>query len=231
MKISLEGNQFAIFVKENLFNDDFEKTRFIINIQDQIKEYSNKPLLIPIPIKAAEPELPRVIMQNESKNKKIEIGVNKLIIYFDNQTETAENIPKSHIENAKKIYELLLPFKINRIGIINKYIITELTESSPTYLQQRIIKDGNLEDPKELNLSYNTVSNSSIENIKLNNLLAINANSVNSDIYLQTDINTQAEHREESNFSISDFEKIIDDAVKNNSVLVSNFTSKISFRI
>lgn len=226
MKIINEGVQYPIFTKIKLFNDEFEKADFINNFKREIQQYILvKPFVIPLPLEIHEPDTPRVILHDTNTNSKVEIGTNKVMIYFREQSPETEN----QVEN---IYRFLTSYQINRIGIINNFTIKELKTKGSDYLRDQLIKENNLPSPKELDINYNTESTSLIPGIGLNNLISIRTNLESNDIKIQTDINTLRELQDTKSFTIelTKFQKIKQEINLKNTRLKDNLEKgKVTF--
>ena len=222
MKIINEGIQYPIFTKIKLFNDEFEKADFINNFKRETQQYILvKPFVIPLPLEIHEPDTPRVILSDTNTNSKVEIGTNKVMIYFrEHNTETESQV--------ERIYKFLTSYQINRIGIINNFTIKGLNKNGSDYLRDQLIKEDNLPSPKELDINYNTESISTIPDIHLNNLISIRTNLDSNDIKIQTDINTLKELQDTPSFNIKieDFRKVKEYVEKKNKSLQDNFIHK-----
>jgi hypothetical protein len=215
--------QTALFTKNLNISDDYAKSEILIEIKKDIAAiFDGNPNIIPIP-NDAPAEIPRIILNSKNSSYSCNISLNRTDVFLNKQEEPNGDILDKQKENVSKIFNFIKNRGaiINRIGFVVFY--EEENEDNINFIKSNYLKDGILDDLKELVIRYNKEETSLAEISNLNNIIEISALKNKKIINFFTDINTLAENMAEKNFDYANFEKIIDFAISANKKISSAF--------
>lgn len=213
METKIRKIQTAIFTRNFQIANDYERAQLLLDLKSATCDtFNGDPVLIPIP-NDAPLDIPRIILNSSDKAYACNIALNRTDIFYNVSDDSEINLDvllQAQKDNSLKLFSFLKSKDaiINRVGFVVNvdFVVEESDKNSFDYLKEHFLKDDKLEDPKELLLRYNKLSNS--PKFEMNNLVTIQ--SKRSDVIaVQTDINTVAEIMSDSNFLKDDFEEII----------------------
>lgn len=219
--------QTAIFTKNFNVTDDAKRAQLLLDIDAHTKSIFNvPPVQVPIPNEAPQ-EFPRIILNSNSGKYGGNIALSRSDILFNvprGDTRSLADLLQVQQNNVKNIFDFLISqgVIINRIGFI-AVVTKELSPgegSNFDYLKSQFVKEGKFNFPKELMFRYNFAGRSG--NFDMNNLITINSRPGNI-IIITTDINTVAEIMTATNFSLENFNEVINYAIKKTQELIDNF--------
>jgi len=218
MESTIEAIQTVFFLKDFLIKDDYEKSKVLIYLKENLGNiFDNELVSIPIP-NDAPPEFPRFVMNSKNQWFSCDISLNKVNVLFNviSDIEKKQNELNDLPENQKKIsigifnfikeLENIIGKKviINRIGFITKLHYEH--DKGINFLRTEFINEKKLKDPKELLIRYNQINKlPELDNIEMNSLITISNKADKEKIVnMQADINTSAKLMPEIDFCIAD---------------------------
>ena len=228
MEPTIELLQTAIFTKNFLIKDDYEKSKILIGLKEKIGDIFDGQLVsIPIP-NDAPPEFPRFTMNSQNKIYSCDVSLVRTNILFDVAVDMEKN-QNNLMEKQKKVsLKLFNLFKeeniiINRIGFVAKAYYKK--ENGVDFLRSEFINEKKLKSPKELLIRYNQKNDLPLLKIEMNSLVTF-SNKINNKeiINIQTDINTVAEIMPDINFCIDDKGlAVLDFSIEKTKEFINNF--------
>ncbi len=227
MESKIRQIQTAIFTKNFNISSDLERAGLLTDIYEYTKSiFNGAPTQLPIP-NDAPPEFPRFILNSVDGKFSCNISLSRVDIFYNISNETTdsfEQLFETQKSNIQNIFNFLLSKNVivNRIGFITAVEKKLAPEEGKgiNYLRNSFVKDDKFANPKELLFNYNRAGRAG--DFEMNNLITINAKE-DSNIILQTDINTVAEGVNENNFNLVNFNEIVDYTIRETQVFVNNF--------
>lgn len=227
MTTKIKKIQTAIFTRNFNISNDLERA----SLFTEINQYANSifngvPTQLPIP-NDAPPEFPRFILNSLDGKFSCNVSLSRTDVFYNvppTSIESNDQLFETQKTNIQNIFSFLLSKSVivNRVGFIAlaEKILTLEEGNSLDYLKNNFIQSGKLNNPKELTFNHNRFGQS--ENFEMNNLITFGAK-IDSNITLQTDINTVAEGMNENNFNLENFNEIIDYTIHETRVYIDNF--------
>jgi hypothetical protein len=216
--------QTAVFTRSLDFAiDGYNKATFLEELGKELGDiFDGEPVFIPIPNNAP-PEIPRIILNSKNNSFSCNISLLRtdLLLNMDNNIGVGGRDPFiSQKENLLRVVSFLK----NKNSVINRIgFVVNVEYSSPDsveFVKKEFVKEGKLENSKELLIRYNKAS--LLDDIKMNNLIAISGKKENV-IMVQIDINTAPEIMVSSDFNENILEKIINYSIERTKKITKNF--------
>lgn len=229
MATRIKKIQTPIFTRNFNIVNDMQRSQLLLDIENHSRDIFNvSPVLVTIP-NDAPPEIPRILISNTSGQYSGNIALSRTDVFFnipENENRSLDDLLRIQKNNSKNIFSFLISkgIIIQRIGFVTiaeKSLTPEEGKNGNEYLRKKFIKSDRMQSPKEIILRYNHRTN--IPNsFEMNNVIQITGK-LNNTIILQTDINTVAKIANTANFTLENFEEIIDYAIQKTKELINNF--------